>query len=186
VQCQRHWLDTEFREWLEALDARGINVVATWGNHDFVGEHSLSVPKDLPWTLLVDQEVEIAGLRIYGTPWVPNLRSWAFYGSHSFLTARAEAIPEGLDVLLTHGPPYGFRDDVGNNYGARADTHVGDRPMRDRFEVMAAVPQNIVCGHIHEGYGIEAFGNAMIYNTAHVDEFYVPKHPPTTIWRLSE
>lgn len=101
---QSRWLDTEFREWLLGVRKSRTEVVAIWGNHDFVGEQSFLVP-DLPWTLLRDSEARAAGLRVWGTPWVPGLPYWAFYGREAQLQARADAIPDGIDILVTHGPP---------------------------------------------------------------------------------
>jgi hypothetical protein len=93
---QGEWLDTTFREWLEPISKR-CNVIATWGNHDFVGEHPSLVP-DLPWILLVDDSVVIDKLKIHATPWCPNLPFWAFFASDRALEYRADSIPEDTDI----------------------------------------------------------------------------------------
>lgn len=98
---QAAWLDTTFRTWLETAPCEVVGIA---GNHDFVFEHPELVP-ELPWTYLRDEEATAAGLRVWGTPWVPGLPYWAFYASEQALMARAAIIPADLDVLLTHGPP---------------------------------------------------------------------------------
>lgn len=189
-QRQRHWLDTEFRAWLDGLFEQGTAVVGIAGNHDFVFEKPFLVPDDLTWKYLKDEEVCVGlggggvllpkqRLRIYGTPWVPNLRNWAFYGRHEFLEARAQAIPEGLDILITHGPPLGSADEVS---GAG---HVGDEPLRHRLMTMERPPKAVVTGHIHEGFGVYPLRpGCTLYSVSYVDEAYDPNRTLVRLWDL--
>jgi Icc-related predicted phosphoesterase len=191
---QARWLDTEFRAWLERVEAP---VVAIWGNHDFVGEKPVLVP-DLPWTLLESSEATVGDLRVWGTPWVPGLPYWAFYASEEGLRARAEVIPEGIDVLMTHGPPYGAGDFIptsvrqATKYGNHDGKHVGDYTLNPHIERVR--PKAVVCGHIHEarggyrmrvGHDVTLYGDSVspsdiitppptvpLYNVAAVDEAY--------------
>lgn len=172
---QAHWLDTTFREWLETT---GADVVACWGNHDFIGEYPSLVP-DLPWTLLQDSSTVVNGLRVYGTPWVPGLPYWAFFASETALRARAEAIPVGLDVLMTHGPPLGYGDFIPTSekqqtkYENFFGTNAGDMTLNDAIE--RAAPKVTVCGHIHEARGRYTLaGEHDIRNVAAVDGDYKP------------
>jgi Icc-related predicted phosphoesterase len=172
---QAAWLNTTFRGWLYSLVDRGVEVVSTWGNHDFVGEKRFLVP-DLPWTLLVDSEASVKGLSIYGTPWVPGLPYWAFYGRPEALQARAEAIPAGVDILITHGPPYRVGDFIPtsekqrNKYGNHGGMHVGDPTLCEA--ISRAQPEAVVCGHIHEARGTYYLNGSTIYNASAVDEVY--------------
>lgn len=181
---QGRWLDTTFRAWLEDCADSNIEVVAIWGNHDFVGEHPDLVPPDLPWVLLQDEAAHVgytanrtADYHIYGTPWVPGLKYWAFYGRPEALKLRAEAIPEGLDILMTHGPPQGAGDFIPTSqkqrekYGNYDGERVGDAALRDA--IARAKPRITLCGHIHEDRGSHrtASGEAVL-NVAAVDEYY--------------
>lgn len=172
---QRQWLDFSFRPWLEELRDRSVEVVGIAGNHDWVFERSwLWQQLELPWTYLLDNLVTVCGLRIFGTPWVPNLPGWAFYGSPAMLEARAEMIPAGLDILLSHGPPYQTRDRVCGGY------HVGDRHLAESLPAVA--PRAVVCGHIHEDHGIHTEnGFPTTYNVSLVDERYNVMHKPVEI-----
>lgn len=176
---QGHWLGGPFYEWLTDAVPSGCEVVATWGNHDFVGEKKFLVP-DLPWTLLEDQETTVRGLRVYGTAWVPGLPYWAFYGDDRRLTLRADAIPTGLDVLMTHGPPRGAGDFIPTSarqvekYGNLHGENVGDPWMTRAVAVKR--PRVTICGHIHEDRGMHAVAGQVVYNVAAVDASYV-LHP---------
>lgn len=180
--AQSNWLATTFAAWLDACVERNIEVVAIWGNHDFVGEHPALVP-DLHWNLIQDEEVVVGdGLRVYGTPWVPGLPYWAFFGSDRALSLRGEAIPDGLDILMTHGPPRGAgdyiptsekqREKYGNHDGAR----VGDAALADA--IRARTPRVTVCGHIHEDYGAHDLDGWTVLNVAAVDELYRLRSEP--------
>lgn len=182
---QAWWLDTEFRAWLRG---HRVPTIAIWGNHDFVGQHPHLLP-DLPLVLLQDSGKSVllpgddAPISIYGTPWVPGLPRWAFHGTEELLRARAEAIPE-CDVLVSHGPPYGYGDSVPTSekqrtkYGNHEGIRVGDPALTEAIERVK--PKIVVCGHIHEGRGIYQMGETTIYNVAAVNERYVPHDYPWT------
>jgi Icc-related predicted phosphoesterase len=160
---QLGWLDTNFRNWLTAQPAKHIIGIA--GNHDFVFEHRSRVESlFLPWRYLLDESLELDGVKYYGTPWVPNLAGWAFYGTSEKLREVYDAIPADTDVVISHDPPKGFCDQMANS------VHIGSktgRAMLDRVK-----PKAYVCGHIHEGFGQFQHNQTTIYNVAYVDEFY--------------
>lgn len=173
---QAEWLDGEFRRWLDRVYQRVDRVIGIWGNHDFVGEpNRFGVePPNLDMAFLNDETVEIDGLKIHGTPWVPGLPRWAFHGSEEFLKARAESIPSDLDILISHGPPYGTADFVAPQFGS---LNVGDRALAGALGSLN--PELLICGHIHEQYGLHKDENGVhIANVSYVDENYVPGNKP--------
>ena len=183
---QANWLNCEFREWLDGF--KPVPVYAIWGNHDFVGEHHDLVP-GLRWDLLEDGgttlKVESGEyLRLWGTPWVPGLPRWAFYGSDNLLGARAQAIPEGIDILMAHGPPYYAGDYIPtspkqrNKYGNYGGDHVGDHHLN--LAIRRARPRVTVCGHIHEARGRHWLSGLPVINVAAVDERYNLHEDPWT------
>jgi Icc-related predicted phosphoesterase len=174
-QRQRHWLDTTFRAWLDEVPAD--NVVAIAGNHDFVFEHKFLMPRNLRWHFLQDETAIVEGVHIHGVPWVPNLARWAFYGDSRKLEAVYDNVPNGLDILITHGPPFGWHDAVGPQFmrPGMETNHVGS--LECLGAITRAKPEWVVTGHIHEGFGSstmwhEGGGCSQIRNVAHVDESY--------------
>jgi Icc-related predicted phosphoesterase len=167
---QVQWLHTEFRPWLFDLMRRGIEAVGIAGNHDFAFERRRRWVEalKLPWTYLLDETYEsLAGPVIYGTPWVPGLPRWAFYASESGCHARSEAIPKGIDILMSHGPPLGYRDLTSPRFGSM---NAGDIYLITACERVQ--PKLLVCGHIHEGHGYERMFGTTVYNVSYVDENY--------------
>jgi len=102
---------------------------------------------------LFDREVTLFGLRIYGSPWQPAFFDWAFNLPRNGPQLREvwSRIPEGIDILVTHGPPHRVHDRTVE--GADA----GDEVLRERLENMRSPPDFHVFGHIHEGYGLSTW-----------------------------
>lgn len=163
VAFQRQWLEGCFYPWMEALPHAEVVWIA--GNHDFICQ----LPEWEPGGrghYLRDEGVELCGLSVYGTPWVPHLPRWAFYANEGELARRTEAIP-AVDVLVSHGPPHGIGDRVHRGEA------VGNVPLRERMR-QSSWPL-CVFGHIHEDYGIWREGETLCANIAAVDELYEPR-----------
>jgi len=129
------------------------------GNHDFGFERDRSAAVRLlhGMTYLEDAEVTVAGLRIYGSPWQPEFRNWAFnLPRGASLADKWSLIPRGLDVLVTHGPPFEIGDRTWE--GQRE----GCMDLRRRVE--AVEPRLHLFGHIHEARGEWTIGATRFVN----------------------
>ena len=166
---QRAWLRGPFSDFLNKVPAEEIVWIA--GNHDFVCETPgfRRIADELPGHYLIDDSIEISGIKIYGSPWVPDLPSWAFYADDSLLQERADRIPLDSDIVLLHGPPKGILDSVHGN-------HVGAGFIMSRLQQV--IPRYVIFGHIHEGYGRMNLGGVEFKNVSYLDEFYDPRFPP--------
>ncbi|MDJ0973317.1 MAG: metallophosphatase domain-containing protein [Planctomycetota bacterium] len=157
--------------WLAALPHRHKVVVA--GNHDWAFE------RDATWaratmtgvTYLEDAEALIDGIRFWGSPWQPWFFDWAFNLQRGAeLAAKWAQIPDGVDVLITHGPPAGHGDVTWDGRG------VG---CADLLEAVQRVrPRVHVFGHIHEGYGTTESDGTTFINASTCDLRYRPVNPP--------
>jgi predicted phosphodiesterase len=172
-----------FGGFLARLAHREKVVVA--GNHDFLFESEPERARGLlgEVTYLQDAGVTLAGIRVWGSPWQPWFHDWAFNLPRGAALAEKWAlVPEGVDVLVTHGPPLGVMDRVwdGRRVGceelARAITRI--RPRVHLF------------GHIHEGYGVRQEGGVLSINASSCNLLYRPVNPAVVIdwdgeaWRL--
>lgn len=171
---QAAWMETKFRDWLNAIPAKSVVGIA--GNHDYVFETMPGVHRNLRWQYLQDSETLVEGLRVYGTPWCPNLPRWAFYGDDRRLQNVYSAVPADVDIFVTHGPPKGYGDaippeSIFNNVGETIN--VGTVSATEA--ITRAHPRVTVCGHIHEARGRhEHFNGLPVYNVAYLDERYHP------------
>lgn len=123
------------------------------GNHDVCLEkrpaEARAILADAGIDYLEDTSVAIAGLVFHGSPWTPKTRIWAFGARRGpELASRWAKIPDGVDVLVTHGPPHGYGDRVAWGPHVR---HVGCPDLLAR--VRAVCPTLHLFGHIHQAPG---------------------------------
>ena len=143
VFFQNSWLDTTFRKWLNEIPAKHIIGIA--GNHDIVFEKLPEIiPKNLPWTYLLDQMIEIEGIKIFGTPYQKYFGGWPFMKHEDELEVAWRAMPY-CDILVCHGPPFGAGDYV-----------LGTGPQGSKTLTRKLMELQIpwcISGHIHDNYG---------------------------------
>ncbi|VDK79440.1 unnamed protein product [Litomosoides sigmodontis] len=121
---------------------------------------------------LEDSSTEIFGIRIYGTPWIPQ------YDDMAFNLPRGQAIldkwndiPVGVDVLITHTPPLGHGDmlPTGLRVGCVELLNSVVKRIRPKYHVF---------GHIHSGYGCTTDGYTKFVNCSLVDDrFQLANNP---------
>jgi Icc-related predicted phosphoesterase len=140
-----------------------------WGfetNHDIAPEY-----KEKGVHYLFDSMVELDGVKIYGSPWQPEFYNWAFNLKRGEqLSEKWAKIPEGLDILMTHGPALNILDHTmqGLNVGCEQLFH----------RIMVTQPKIHVCGHIHWAYGQKEFNGVEFLNASVLDERYEYANKP--------
>lgn len=170
-------------------------VVATPGNHDFwlAGNYDkikngnfLYVPKN--FHLLVDEEIEINGLRIYGTPWVPYINGrWCYEKNDRDLKEYFDLIPKGLDILISHSPPLisGKMIDVSCDNPKEWQRHFGSIALANA--IRESKPRAVFCGHIHSGahgrtpFATGSSSKTFLWNVSRVNEQYRVAYPMTAV-----
>jgi Icc-related predicted phosphoesterase len=172
VPFQAAWLEESFYPWMDALPHAEVVWIA--GNHDFACQDGDWRPGGRG-AYLLDSGTEVAGLSIHGTPWVPNLKRWAFYADDEARREKFGLIPR-VDILVSHGPPRGTGDRLVGG------TEIGCRFLAERL--LAAPPRLCVFGHIHEGYGLWRRGEATLANVAYVDELYEVRPNAARVFEL--
>lgn len=96
---------------------------------------------------LEDQSIEIEGFTFYGSPITPSFGGWGFnVGRGEPIRKVWSTIPKNTDVLITHGPPFGYGDklDIGERVGCPDLLHEISNRIKPKVHIF---------GHIHEGYG---------------------------------
>lgn len=197
------WLSGPFQTWALNLPCKKVILIA--GNHDFVFERLWkNVDLSSNWTMhrdsqqitnilfqqddydnkivyLQDSAYKYEGKTFYGTPWCPNLRNWAFYGTSDELSSRFNNIPYNTDVLLTHCPPkFGTQGKVlqKNNWNLGKD--FGCDELQKTIETTFAFKENntwVVSGHIHSGnHKVEHNWMVKYVNVSIKDEDYEPTY----------
>lgn len=162
MSARGHRLEIQAQlDWLASLPHKHKVVVA--GNHDLELDPALprrrNADPDLPprgpggfklhdlhYLDNASVELSVGGrvVRVFGAPNIPRI------GPFGFQYPRTEdrwagVIPDNTDVVVTHGPPQGFLDEVrGRPCGCASLAR----------EIRRVRPQVHVFGHIHEGHGV--------------------------------
>lgn len=147
------------------------------GNHDFILQETnckyMFDHRNIIY--LEDQLALVKGLRIYGSPWTPTYRQWAFMKDRGLPIANMWAnIPDNLDILITHGPPMGIMD-----YSIYSHKSVGCNDLY--LKVKQARPRLHCFGHIHSGHGIKVEDGITFINAAVVSERYELTYDPMEV-----
>lgn len=187
VLFQERWLKDNFYPWLRSLQRTGIveYIVYVAGNHDFIFERE---PFRLaPLTgiekiyYLEESSVTVDGLKIYGLPDQLPFGEWAFNTSEADLKDKYSRIPQDVDVLISHGPPYGFGDRSLDWHGTKKLVNNGSLSLRERIDDLQPRPRLVVYGHIHEGYGRYQLGDSILLNASLMNEHYKLVNAPLEV-----
>lgn len=145
------------------------------GNHDFCLEQlpaaqlAALIPEGICY--LNDSGVELAGIRIWGSPVSPWHHNWAFNrhrGAH--IRRHWQKIPLQTHILLTHTPPFGVLDQLAS------EKNSGDKDLLRT--VTDLQPPFHLFGHIHEAYGRRQQGGTTFLNCSLMNEQYELVNPP--------
>lgn len=175
----------EYNDFIIWLNKQSYKVkIFTGGNHDTF----LDV-RPLPQLLLyddttyciLDSQLEIMGINFWASPWTAyftgmNKRCTAFVVDNERQLGNAwSIIPDDIDFLITHCPPYGIFDTVG-------DRKTGSMSLLDEV-VNRIQPKFHVFGHIHgEGGQTKVLKDTRFINASLLDENY---HPVFDITRIN-
>lgn len=175
-----------FRQWLQRQPQRHKVWIA--GNHELglEAEPGLAeaIAEETGSIYLEDSGTEIEGLKIWGSPVTPWFMDWAYNRRRGReIAGHWQKIPEGLDILLSHGPPYGYLDTLMNG------EKVGCADLLQTVQTsLNKPPRYLICGHIHYSYGRKTLHRTdgqdiEIINASICDEEYVASNAPV-VFRL--
>jgi len=186
----------EFCKWFDGLTQYELKLFIA-GNHDwgfiekekFFTNREVAIPEKTKETLntyklieyLMDSSIKYQNgdgpeINIYGSPWQPEFYNWAFnlprLGKE--LEEKWNNIPENTDILITHGPAYGYVDRV-----IGQTEHLGCELLTKRIKEIK--PKIHVCGHIHTGHGYSFDGHTHYINASVLNESYSYANRPLSV-----
>jgi hypothetical protein len=104
------------------------------------------------------------GLSVWGSPWTLPYGRYCFMTSESGIADRLSVVPEGIDILVSHGPPYGYGDPGRPDCEDCPPINAGSLALLDTIHRVK--PRLIVCGHLHGGRGIYQIGPTTVINAS--------------------
>ena len=152
----------DFLEWLCDLPYKHKIFIA--GNHDdcMIDGTLEGLPDNVHY--LHNSGVTIDGVSFYGVPMLAEL-----VNGEMRLMEHYNLIPEEVDVLITHQPPLGILDGIGN-------IHYGSVKLLNRVAIVK--PKLHLFGHAHNATGQVGLYYTRFCNAALCDDQYVIDSKP--------
>ena len=175
----------QFCKWFDSLSNYN-SLVFIAGNHDFgfqkKPKETMEIVNSYKWINYLQDSFLLVGtnidklVKIYGSPWQPEFHNWAFNlpRNGNELSDKWNMIPEDVDILVTHGPAFGYNDRVVGSY-----ENLGCQLLTNRIKTIK--PKIHVCGHIHTGRNIVFDDGTLYINASVLDERYQYTQKPITI-----
>lgn len=168
-------------DWLHKQQYTKKVIVA--GNHDNFLQRNPRFYSETGIEYLCNSQTNFEDLKIYGSPWTKTFKGMntdckAFtVDTEDELQEKFSMIPEDIDILITHSPPYGILDAVPKGIYVK---HVGSMSLRN--SIFRVKPKVNIFGHIHEcGGKMIDLQLTKCVNASHVNERYEPVNKPVRI-----
>lgn len=184
------WFSTDFSEWVKNLPVEKVYMIA--GNHDFIDDWSEH--KIFDFEKLFDGKLKYlrnetknhidnggCSWSIFGTPYCHIFGSWPHMVSDEYMKELFKEIPDKVDIIISHDPPYGVGqiDCIleAKRWSNQPPEHLGNIPLRNRLEEIDF--KLLVAGHIHSGSkDLFEFNSGQCVNVSLLDENYCDFYEP--------
>ena len=176
----------EFCKWFNNLDNYTHKIFIA-GNHDWGFQDYPDKVKEIldfynKITYLQDDFIYVGEdsqdmIKIYGSPWQPRFMNWAFNADRGDdIMQHWNKIPTDTDILITHGPAFGYLDTI-----VGQGIPLGCEDLTDKIAEIK--PKMHICGHIHSGHGhkISTDGKVNFFNASVLGEHYTYQYKPINI-----
>lgn len=156
----------EFIKWFHKL--KYPKKILVFGNHDGFYRKTMEYAEKKKYNeiiFLFDETTVIDGIKIFGSPHSVEFGSWWFMMKDEELADVWKNIPDDVDILITHAPPYGILDNTCDGF------FTGSKTLLQRISELKNMKYHIF-GHIHESYGTKAIDGKLFMNVSLLDEMY--------------
>ena len=180
------WIFGDFVNWILNLPCEQVILIA--GNHDgwFLAANEIQkamikyaslgkvIYLENKLTTLYDEDNK--EIKIFGTPYCHMFGSWPFMVSEETLEEKFKEIPENVDLLISHDPPFGICD-IDTILAKYPPIHVGNKMLTDR--IWEVKPKMVISGHIHSGdHNLVEVSGTKYVNVSLSDETYEFSYKP--------
>ena len=149
----------DFIDWLDELPHK--HKIFIGGNHDgILNRWDKKLPKGIHY--LENESIVLDGIKYWGSPNTVAFFGMPFELPEEKLIDIYDTIPDDVDVLITHVPPYGVLDE------SSGGKNCGSQSLSNRVDELN--PRVHIFGHIHNAYGrtvnngIESFNASFQYD----------------------
>lgn len=161
----------DFLEWFSAQSH--THKVFIGGNHDiFLDENPVDLLEVLPANVvyLNNRGYQIDHIKLWGSPTTPDFEDWAFGKYRDDMAVHWKYMPDNIDILITHTPPWGILDQ------SSAWVSLGCKALLEKVKELQ--PQYHIFGHIHASYGTLKLEETIYMNASILDSYRGPVNAP--------
>ncbi len=128
------------------------------------------------WNSQIKIKTQTNPLCVYGSAFTPTFHFWGFNldDTPEQLGRKFAAIPDDVDIILTHGPPLGILDTNLLN------EHCGSKQLKDNLPRLKQLKLHVF-GHLHSPFGVVLHNDVMFVNCCLCDEDYNPSRQPILV-----
>lgn len=181
----------DFILWFESQPHK--NKIFIYGNHELGPERDYYNITDMieegtgaECVHNIRAPIDIDGITFWGSSFTPSFRNWAFMKDEEQRKRYWCKAPSNVDVLVTHGPPYGLLDTVdGLEIEPGKLENLGCKYQREYIERVK--PKLVAFGHIHDSAGQmtlkhwDSPHDTICVNAALMDEKYKLTNEPIVV-----
>ena len=189
------WMQEQTKKYRLVIGGHGNHELGPYEDREHFNELKTVFAPDVIWPHMRVYTDPVSKFNFFFCPYVTAINGrWAFEASHSEYQEIVKRIPDNVDVLISHGPPYDILDsfvqhtldyiNVGPTekeptYTARY-FKVGSKALAERIKQIK--PKLACFGHIHENGGqtIEIDGTIYV-NAAILNEDYEIANKPVIV-----
>jgi len=172
-----------FIKWFKQQPA--INKVYVLGNHEvelakLSYSERLEILSEGGIHYLENTSVTLEGLKFWGSPYTPKYGDWAFMLRAAALRNCWDQVPDNINILITHGPPYKILDFTEDGEHKDEGEHAGCEHLLKKVYQLPLLKLHCF-GHLHSGFGVLQQGNITFVNAASCNNRYEPVNQPIII-----
>jgi len=186
----KEWLETDFVNWIMKVPVD--KVYLTPGNHDFWFEgksetalYELRKLTSFKLEILINEtktytDKDDNDWSIFGTPYCHIFGNWPFMRADEYMEEKFKAIPDVVDIIISHDPPYGSGADQileSRRWNNTIPEFVGNIPLNNRVKEVDF--KLLLCGHIHSGnHDATPYHSGLVANVSILNEHYDENYKP--------
>lgn len=176
-----------FHKWLNKQPAK--YKISVQGNHERGVQNNYVLSKNLaeqecPGVFFIDEGlIVIKGIRIWCSAITPEYLNWAWNRARGEeIKEHWDKIPNDIDILVTHGPPYLILDKAYKHHpaGHKIEVFHGCVDLLNKIRTIPTLKHHFF-GHIHESHGNHTQDGIMFWNAAICNSRNWPVNPPTVV-----
>ena len=186
------WMQEQTKKYRLVIGGHGNHELGPYEDREHFNELKTVFAPDVIWPHMRVFTDPVTSLNFFFSPYVTTINGrWAFEASSSEYQEIVKRIPDYVDILISHGPPYNILDTFvrhsidwdsqQNDYAhSTREFKIGSKVLAERIKEIE--PKLVCFGHCHENGGQTVkIGGTIYVNGAVLNENYEIANEPVIV-----